>query len=291
MTSRERVDCLCRFAWHIGIVCIAAALAMFSLPGKAQALYRCTEANGKITYSGKSCKETGNGGAEKAIDVPLAPARPPPALARSAAPRALAASALTPAPGPAATRRVAAIRLFYDPANAPVEHPLGQMEGLIRRAVAAWAQGCAVELEYGGTAPYVTPGSPERVSIRWSPDLMYARHPDNDAVGIAGTGSLRDGVSLRPRVADEDLPHIVVHEIGHVLGIGHLHEEGGSVMSYLPDKASQRGVHPSAADYLACNRAMQRRFGVALTLPAEHAGRRMNDRDAINRKLAQPPSQ
>lgn len=47
---------------------------------------------------------------------------------------------------------------------------------------------------------------------------MYARHPANNAAAVGGVGSLRQGVSLRPRLGDEELPHIVVHEIGHVLG-------------------------------------------------------------------------
>ena len=188
----------------------------------------------------------------------------------------------------AATRPVAAVRLFYDPANAPVEHSLSQMESLIRNAAALWSQGCAVELEYAGTAPYRAQGGPGRVSIRWSGELMYARHPDNDAVGIAGIGSMRDGISLRPRIGDEELPRIVVHEIGHVLGISHLHEDGQSVMSYVPNKAFALSVQPSAADFLACNRSMKRLFGLALTLPDEQPGRRMNDREAIDRKISTP---
>ena len=253
-----------------------AGLVSILLPAHAGTLYRCTEANGKVTYSGKPCKESGIAGAEKAIDVPVAPPLPVPA------PRTRAS-----APTPVTPRRKAAIRLFYDPADAPIEHPLGQMESLIRQAVSNWAAGCAVELEYGGTAPYAAPGSPERVSIRWSGELMYARHPANDAAGIGGVGSMRHGISLRPRIADEVLPHIIVHEIGHVLGIAHLHEDGQSVMSYLPNKSAALGVQPSAADFLACNRAMKRQFGIAIELPAEQPGRKMSDREAIDRKLRQ----
>lgn len=263
------------------VVPIILASLWFPL-AQAGTLYRCSEANGKVTYSGKPCKETNNTGAERAIDYSVAP------------PRSLAPTLKRLAPVEASAtrqRRSAVIRLFYDPANAPVEHSLAQMETLIRKAVALWSEGCAVELDYGGTAPYVVPGSPERVSIRWSGELMYARHPANDAAGIAGVGSLRDGISLRPRVGDDELPRIVVHEIGHVLGISHLHEDAWSVMSYMPNKASQLSVQPSAADFLACNRAMRQRFGVDIRLPDEQPGRRMNDREAIDRKMKAPVSQ
>lgn len=82
-----------------------------------------------------------------------------------------------------------------------------------------------------------------------------------------------------------------MHEIGHVLGISHLHEDAWSVMSYMPNKASQLSVQPSAADFLACNRAMRQRFGVDIRLPDEQPGRRMNDREAIDRKMKAPVSQ
>lgn len=263
-------------------MCAAALASLCLFPVYAGTLYRCTEANGKVTYSGKPCQQSGNAGAERTIDYPIAPPRVVAPVSKRAAPVSLPV---------VRNRPPVAIRLFYDPANAPVEHPLGQMEKLIRGAVALWSEGCAVELDYGGTAPYVTPGSPTRVSIRWSGELMYARHPDNDAAGIAGVGSLREGISLRPRVGDDELPRIVVHEIGHVLGIGHLHEDPRSVMSYMPDRAWALSVQPSAADFVACNRAMQRRFGVHIKLSDEQLGRKMNDREAIDRQMKLPVSQ
>lgn len=86
---------------------VAAALGVID-PAAAGTLYRCTEANGKITYSGKPCKESGNAGAERAIDFPVAPPRPTVLIPKSASvPAALSTQ-----------RRVAAMRFFYDPAGA-----------------------------------------------------------------------------------------------------------------------------------------------------------------------------
>lgn len=59
-------------------------------------------------------------------------------------------------------------------------------------------------------------------------------------------------------------------------------------MSYVPNKAAYLGVQPSAADYLACNRAMKQRFGIASELPDEQPGRKMSDREAIDRKIQLP---
>jgi hypothetical protein len=267
-------------SWPHRAVLFAALFA--SLPLPAQSLFRCTEADGKVTYSGKPCGEIGSKAVEQAIAVPLAPVRPPPRV--SVAPKPAAKTSLVN------TRRPL-IRLFYDPANAPIEHSNAQMAGLIQRAAAAWSAGCALDLEYAGSAPYFAEGSPERVSIRWLDSLMTARHPAHDAVGIAGVGSMREGVSLRPRVADEHLPRIIRHEIGHVLGIGHLHDDKRSVMSYLPDGQWALSAQPSEADYLACNRAIHKRFGTSLVLPDEQPGRKMGDREAIERRLTAPVGQ
>lgn len=256
---------------------LAAAVAALLLtpPAVTGSLYRCTEANGKITYSSSPCTESGNSGAEKTLAFPAAPPRV------AAAPK-LSAAVLPERLTPARPRAVA-IRIFYDPANAPKEHPVNKMAWLIRAALASWSAGCAVQLEYHGTAPYFSPGSPDGVSIRWSAELMRARHPANPAAGIAGTGSMEAGISLRQRVADESLQHIILHEIGHVLGMGHSHDAGDSVMSYLPDEAQVNSVQPSTADYLACNRALKARYGLDIALPVEEQRNKMDDREALER--------
>jgi hypothetical protein len=255
-------------AQRLRLIGLAAALAV-GLPATAGTIYRCTEPSGKIVYSSTTCSTSGIAGAEKAIEFPNAP------------PRKLAPPKKAAAPAAKSAKRRAAMRFFYDPATAPREHSTDQMEALIRAALAAWSAGCAVDLEYVETAPYVAAGTPEHVSIRWDPDLMRARHPANPTAGIAGIGTLATGVSLRQRMAEENLGHVIVHEIGHVLGLLHNHEDGQSVMSYLPD--DKLNVQPSAADYLACNRAVKARFGIDIDLPAEIPRQKMNDKEALDR--------
>jgi hypothetical protein len=260
---------------RLRVIGLAAAFAV-AVPATAGTIYRCTDASGKITYTVKKCGANGTAGVEKAVEYPDAP----PVLARPVKPAAAPAAAAA-LPG---KRRVAAMRFFYDPADAPREHSTEKMESLIRSAIVAWSAGCSVELDYAGTGPYVAAGTPERVGIRWSEELMRARHPSDAAFGMGGTGSLEGGVSLRQRVSDDSLAHVIVHEIGHVLGVRHMHEDGKSVMSYLPDKDALNNVQPSSSDFLACNRAMKKRFGLDLTLPPEVPEKTMSDEEALDRR-------
>ncbi len=187
--------------------------------------------------------------------------------------------------------RKAVIRLFYDPTSAPTEHPTAKVEAAIRRAVSLWAAGCAVHLEYVGTAPRVARGSADAVSILWSPDMAALRHPAHDAFKMGGYGSVQSGIVLDPGVALEDdaLAFTIMHELGHVLGVRHIHEDRRSVMSYLRDQSWRYDLQPTAGDYLQCNWAMKRSFGIDIVLPPEPSKQGMNDQEAVRIKYPDLP--
>ena len=255
-------------------------------PGWPQSsVFRCTNSLGQVSYQEQACRPDGAGASQR--QVPLLP-NPAPASAANA-PIVAPKPVPKPVSPPADTVvRVAALTFYYDTTNEPMEHPSAQVEAQIHRALNAWMSGCNVTLRYGGRAPYSAAGTPDRVSVRWMPEYLYARHPAHDGAGIAGTGSLRAGISLTTRISEESLQSTLVHELGHVLGLPHFHEDAQSVMSYLRDDETRQRATPSASDYLACNLSMKRMFGIAFDPPvgvAKPAPPAMSDHDALQKKL------
>lgn len=249
------------FILALGAPCTAAA----------QAVFRCVDAAGKVGYQSAPCSE----GAQQSEvrlrhEAPDVPAEP----------RKSQWKGFTPP-------KVAALVFYYDPAEEPVGFSTAQMEADLRAALAAWASGCDVRLSYGGVRPSRMPGTPEHVPVRWAPEYMRMAHPADARSGIAGTGSLATGIAIKPRFHEGHMLSLLIHEVGHVLGLPHSHEDAQSVMSYLRDEAARRNPRPSASDFHACNASMQRQFGIDYKPPADapaaRSGPRMTDREALER--------
>lgn len=271
--------------------------ALCALPLAAQPqMYRCTDAAGRVGYQSQPCARGSRQAEPKLPALNVVPAAP----RQDANP-----------PGSKVPAE-AAITFYYDPAEQPESYSAQQTEDAIRTALAAWSADCKVRLSYGGRAPARLPGTPQHVSIRWEPRYVDQRHPAHPGFGISGTGSLRDGIRLRPFdirmhpfYREVAMLSTLTHEVGHVLGLGHNHEDPHSVMSYLRhDMNRERGplaeahlreltpaeirgtARPSAADYQACNLSMQAMFGTGHPPPpgaAAGAGRpRMSDREVLD---------
>jgi hypothetical protein len=243
-------------------------------PAAAQPMvHRCVDGAGKVSYQAQAC-DTGSRQTE--VRLPALPPAPP------ASARVSQWKGYVPP-------KVAAITFYYDPAEEPVGFSTAQMEAAIRSALAAWG-GCHVRLAYAGRAAARLPGTPERVPIRWEPKYMRKAHPADARSGLAATGSLFHGISLRPWFHESNMLPVLVHEVGHVLGLPHFHDDADSIMSYLQDESLRRKAQPSQKDLLACNLSMKRLFGIEYEQPSgtpdAPVGSRMTDREAADRLRA-----
>jgi len=250
---------------------IALCATLWLAWAHAQPVYRCVDAAGRTSYQSEACA---GGGRQSEVKIDVAPPAP-------VAPAKSMWTGYTPP-------KHAAITFYYDPKEEPVGFSSAQMESIIRTAAARWAAGCHVELRYGGKAPR-RPGSPEHVSIYWEPEFMYKAHPSDPRAFMAGVGSMSNGIGLRPRFRETNMLSVMVHEMGHVLGLPHNHEDTQSVMSYLRDEATRSRAEPNANDLLACNLSMKKLFGIDFQPPPDaqppEPGRKpMTDKEALERK-------
>lgn len=264
---------------RLSLAAMAACAVGLHLPvaQAQQSVNRCVDAAGRVSYQQGDCPEAVR---QQSVKLHVTPAAPP---ASAAARRAM--------PGYKAPRE-AYLVFFYDPRDEPVGFSTATMESFIRTAATAWAQGCKVRIAYGGRAPARMPGTPDAVPIRWAPEYMRMAHPADARSGIAGTGSLYHGIALKPRFHENQMLSVLIHEMGHVLGLPHNHADRTSVMSYLRDEGAHRSPQPSESDYLNCNLSMQQLFGIEFQPPAgAEAARRphMSDAEALRRIYGDKP--
>ena len=257
-------------------ILVVLTLAAIAWPAAGQTAFRCIDAAGRVAFQAHACDAN-----SRQSEVLLRDK----AVAAPAAQRKSLWTGYTPP-------KVAAITFYYDPTDEPVGFSSAQMESDLRAAMAAWSSGCDVRLSYGGQRRARRPGIPEAVPIRWAPEYMQMAHPSDARSGIAGTGSLTDGIALKPRFNEGHMLSVLIHEMGHVLGLPHDHADKQSVMSYLRDEAARRKPRPSAGDYQACNASMQKIFEIDAQ-PGEVAavprsGSPMSDREALD-KIHGPP--
>ncbi|TWO72247.1 DUF4124 domain-containing protein [Caenimonas sedimenti] len=243
---------------------LAMAASLAAGPALAQReVFRCVDAAGKVTYQIQVCGE----GRQDAVKLHVTPGQAAPS-------------------GPTTPRKAykapteAVLVFTYDPREEPVGFTTERMEAAIRSAMGAWMAGCQVRLTYAGRAPAKLPGTAERVPIRWEPKYLRSN--------VAGTGGLAHGIALNVWFREEDMLRVLTHEIGHVLGLPHNHDNPESIMSYLQHEKARQAGRVSEADFLACNQAMRARFGneepeAPQAAAPSQPGSRMSDREAVEK--------
>lgn len=265
-------------------------------------LYRCVQPNGKVTYSDAQCNERGNSGKQSEVTILDSPPPVPFKMKPTPTPKAAQIGKHSKLPlyndG-----KPPIIRFYYDPTDAPPEHSIGFVEREIERAAEAWQYDCKVKIEYMGLADVGSIPPSKGLMVRWYKEYQNKPHPSHSKTGLGGTGGMLDGIKITPRKKDEALrlesaqrylQHVILHEMGHVLGLPHNHDDKKSVMSYQIDYITPKVLpKPNEADYRDCNFAMQKWYGVDFKPSRddveEHKRERMTDREILERQYGRDP--
>lgn len=180
-----------------------------------------------------------------------------------------------PATGFVKSPQSPAVKVYYDPDGQPRQFSTAEVESVIRGAATAWSKHCNVRLSYGGIA---AKGRRTQSVIRWAGELANVRH---NGTRIAAMGSMSGDVKLNPAISSALLKRTITHEIGHVIGVGHIHEDPTAVMSYTADYKTRVTSVLSESDYLSCNEAIRIRFGIRYRKPADVKVATMSDGEAV----------
>jgi hypothetical protein len=251
-------------ARHLRALASSALLLLAALD--ATAANRCILAGGRVVYTDASCESIG-GKADRPVRNELSVV-PLPGEAKPGASKPVSRGSSVATPGAQFRKAPNApvLTVCYDPANARQGIGVGEVESAIRGAVALWNAGCNVNYEYLGVCADSTARDQRPIDYKvwwasWDDSLRVAGDASKTVREHAiAAASPSVGVALNRDVEgaafQRQWRRSIVHEFGHVVGIGH----SGDRRDIMYSGGLQQT--PTEYDLAACNAAVAQRFGV-----------------------------
>ena len=240
---------------------LLVACAAFAAP--AAAANRCVTKEGKIVYTSESCESVG-GKLQRHITegISVVPAQP------SAIPVTKPSKTGEPVTAKPIVRNFRkspqspVISLCYDQSNARGDVRKVDVEKAIGEAAGLWNAGCNVRFDFTGACVTSTERNQRVIDypVYWSDwdETMTDRDGRSFKNHAIAAASPYQGVALNRTIEKfpERYRRAIVHELGHIAGIGHSNDpydlmfSGGTI------------AMPTNNDYDECNKAIAIRYGV-----------------------------
>jgi Domain of unknown function (DUF4124) len=243
----------------------APAIALLVLATAANAQNRCVAPSGRITYSDAPCATVG-ARLERQVREGISVSPALPRAAPAAVPPSIVGTPDTPPKRPFRKSPASPVlTVCYDPQDARADVSRENVEAAIVNALSLWNAGCNITYQYAGIcAPNDGTWRRERPDYKvwwdsWDDSLTITDDPRSTAREHAiAAASPTIGVVL-----NRDIPvfaqryrRSIVHEFGHVVGIGHSRDPNDVMFS------GGRNAIPTAWDLEACNKTIEVRYGV-----------------------------